>query len=172
MSKIPQIPKLLIPEPDEMQIDLDRRHVQYVHGTNSSVFEGLVQFRALLTMAEIDGTPWFHKTALKSGERGYTLQDLSQPISQGVSFYSADRYASSIHYSKLGDKEYYQVLIGVDHGVELSRKITDHPLSVGGVNIDHILVIYVPSDQYDDAVRRLAPVFAKNKVAIFPSGVL
>src|SRR5471030_3449799 len=66
VNETPQFGKMLADE------------VCYVHGSNSSSFPGLVRFRALLSMEEIDGTSWFDRNRLGSGERGYTSSYLSK----------------------------------------------------------------------------------------------
>jgi hypothetical protein len=202
-KKAPVVPRLNVVGGinDPMIVDLEKRHVQLVHGTNSCVFEGLVRYRALLSMAEIDATPWFHRNraGLQSGERGNTLRDLSQPISRGVSFNQPTHYHDSIGvYANYGQassssaaaagaasqaptcsngKKQYRVLIGLDHqanseigrkGFQLEKKIPDHPLSIGGVSIDHIIVIYVPEEHVADAQNRLSPPIASEKIVAFP----
>lgn len=124
--------------------------VHFVHGSNSNSFPGLVRFRALLSMEEIDGTSWFDRNGLHSGERGYTRQYLyqNQPVSQGVSMHYLQNYQESLSgYSSRGlSHQSYPVLYGFFRDVSLNMKINDHPVSKGGVNIDFIRGIYVPDE--------------------------
>ncbi len=141
--------------------------VFYVHASSSDSFEGLCIFRALLSMEEIDGTGWFHKEGLKSGERGYTVENMykNQPVSQGVSLSYSQNYGEAISYFHYIRKEAYPVLYGLGSGVNerLSSRYmmanpTGHPVSDGGLNIDYIMAIYVPADKVADAQNRLSSV--------------
>lgn len=129
--------------------------VHYVHGSNSNSFAGLVRFRALLSMEEIDGTSWFDRNGLHSGERGYTRQYLyqNQPVSQGVNMHYLQNYQESLSdYSSYGlSHQSYPVLYGFFGDIFLNMKFKDHPVSKGGVNIDFIRGIYVPGECVADA---------------------
>ncbi|EAS63335.1 conserved hypothetical protein [Photobacterium leiognathi lrivu.4.1] len=139
-----------------LTLKIDNSHQQmlndgvfFVHGSNSASFDGLTRFRALLSAEEIDGTPWFHKKGLSSGERGYTFSNIGtgQPISKGVSLNNVNSYQSSLHYSSMGDCSMYPVLYGIDGNISLSAANVGHPLSIGGIGLDHISRIYVPSSK-------------------------
>jgi len=135
--------------------------VRYVHGTTSDTFEGVSKFRALLSMEEIDGTAWFHRSpaGLRSGERGYTLEHLytGQPISKGVSLNTIDRFEESMSYSKYSNSEgSYAVLYGFSSEVSVHPDVPDHRLSIGGISIDMLKAIYVPADMVNDAKNRLS----------------
>jgi len=143
--------------------------VHFIHGSNSNSFPGLVRFRALLSMEEIDGTGWFARNNLASGERGYTRHNIykNQPISQGVSLHYIQNYQESLRtYSAfgLGDNSYI-VLYGFSKDVTLNMKFSEHPLSKGGVNIDFINVIYVPQNHINQAKEALRSIpRLQNKV--------
>lgn len=142
-------------------VDMSSRGVKYVHGSNNNSFEGLTKFRALLSMEEIDGTPWFHRSGIKSGELGCTVENLykRQPISQGVSLNILGKYSDSMYYSSLmATDDSYPVLYGFDRGVEISSKITEHPVSVRGIGIDRMVAIYVPQEKINDARGRLSTI--------------
>lgn len=134
--------------------DMSTLGVRFVHGSNSHSFAGLVRFRALLSMEEIDGTPWFHAHGLHSGERGYTRRYLycGQPVSQGVSLNHVQNFGESLHYAKLGcESGAYPVLYGVGDEVCTHERFFDHPVSRQGINIDHVRAIYVPPEKVTDA---------------------
>lgn len=142
-------------------IDMSKSGIVYIHGSNSHSFVGLVRFRALLSMEEMDGTPWFHRHGLHSGERGYTITNLyrKQPVSQGVSLNNLSGYGDSLHYASLGcGTGAYPVLYGLDGAVSLSDKCLDHPVSWRGIGIDHVKAIYVPVDRQQEARHALATI--------------
>jgi len=139
--------------------DFLEQGIKYVHGTTSDSFEGLTKFRAILSMEEIDGTGWFHKSGLLSGERGYTVNYIykNQPISKGVSLNFLKNYEDSLYYSSLGRREYsYPVLYGFGPDVLINPEILTHPVSIGGVNIDMLRAIYVPANNVVNAKIRLS----------------
>jgi len=144
-----------------LKLKMDNSHQQlindgvcFVHGSNSASFDGLTRFRAILSAEEIDGTPWFHKMGLSSGERSNTFDNIGtgQPISKGVSLNNVSSYHGSLHYSSLGDSSMYPVLYGIDGSISLSHADIGHPLSTGGIGLDHIHRIYVPSSRVTTAV--------------------
>jgi hypothetical protein len=121
----------------------------YTHGSNSESFKGLTKFRTLLSMEEIDGTPWFHRYGgLKSGERGYTKVSCytGQPISQGVSINTIFNYNDSIRYAQYGCDHslVYPVLYGLIEGFEVLHLSGEHPVSHRGISLDFIAAIWVP----------------------------
>ncbi|MEX3172666.1 RHS repeat-associated core domain-containing protein [Serratia quinivorans] len=130
--------------------DMFEQGVYFVHGSNSHSLEGLNKFRAVLSMEEMDSTGWFNKHGIKSGERGYTIKNLysNEPISKGVSLNHLQNFNESITtYSSHGKNDTsYPVLYGFGKGVSINPKITDHPVSNGGINIDHLVAIYVPTE--------------------------
>ncbi|ENT7525473.1 TPA: hypothetical protein ACGZ45_004942 [Escherichia coli] len=141
--------------------------VFYVHASSSDSFEGLCIFRALLSMEEIDGTGWFHKEGLKSGERGNTVDNVykGQPISQGVSLSYSQNYREAVNYFNYIREEAYPVLYGLSSDVKkrlsyrfMMSEPTAHPVSDGGLNIDYIVAIYVPTNKVTDAQNRLSSV--------------
>lgn len=132
--------------------------VQFVHGSNSASLEGVCRFRALLSMEDIDRTPWFHRNGrLRSGERGYTINAVytGQPVAKGVSMYPVHMAHACLNYSEMGLTEagaaglVYPLIYGLQyerqrlHHAYLDGSI-DHPLTQESVNIDHIVRIYVP----------------------------
>ena len=124
--------------------------VQYVHGTNSNVLEGLVKLRAFLSMEDIDRTAYLHRNGgIKSGERGYTIESLykNQPISMGVSLHYIQNYQECLTYSQHGIQGAYPILVGFDSHVPISEKIRDHPVSIGSIGVDRVAVLYVPGDK-------------------------
>ena len=46
----------------------------------------------------------------------------------------------------------YPVLYGIDGSISLSHANIGHPLSIGGIGLDHIHRIYVPSSRVTTAV--------------------
>ncbi|ATW33821.1 hypothetical protein [Candidatus Williamhamiltonella defendens] len=159
-KRLPRLKISTIEEDIQFQ-DMNSQNVKYVHGTNSASLSGLAHFRALLTMEQIDGTGWFHKDGLKSGERGNTIQSLgkNEPISNGVSLNYIQNYQQSIDtYSKYGETEkYYPVLYCFDSDLdlEINEKIQEHPVTKGGISIDKIKAIYVPNEFVEDAKKAL-----------------
>lgn len=135
-------------------VDMASLGIHFVHGSNSHSFAGLTRFRALLSMEEIDGTPWFHAHGLHSGERGYTRRYLycGQPVSQGVSLNHVQNFGESLHYAKFGcESGAYPVLYGLSGGVCTHERFFDHPVSRSGIGIDHLRAIYVPPDKVAEA---------------------
>src|SRR5471030_1795103 len=159
VNETPQFGKMLADE------------VCYVHGSNSSSFPGLVRFRALLSMEEIDGTSWFDRNRLGSGERGYTCHHIyqNQPISQGVSMHYLQNFQESLSaYSYQGlTVGNYSVLYGFSRDVSINAKIVDHPLSKGGINIDFIKAIYVPH-QYISKAKEALSLIPRLQQVVFP----
>ncbi|MGY3570222.1 hypothetical protein [Vibrio paucivorans] len=130
----------------------------YVHGTNSNFLEGLIKYRAFLSMEDIDRTAWFHRDGgLKSGERGYTIECLykSQPISMGVSLHYIQNYKDCLSYSRHSIENAYPILIGFDKYVPISEKIRDHPVSIGSIGLDRVVVVYVPFEKLFETKKRL-----------------
>ncbi|HED1257053.1 TPA: hypothetical protein R4S16_004640 [Citrobacter amalonaticus] len=139
--------------------DLLSQGVYYVHGSNSYSLEGLSKFRAILSMEEMDGTGWFSKYGIKSGERGYTVDSLyhNQPVSQGVSLNYIQNFQDSIQYTSYGKtQESYPVLYGFGQQVSINPSFLEHPVSKGGINIDMLRAIYVPASHISHARQQLS----------------
>ena len=145
--------------------------VQYVHGTNSHVLEGLIKFRAFLSMEDIDRTAWLHRNGgIKSGERGYTIESLykNQPISMGVSLHYIQNYQECLVYSQRGGQGAYPILVGFDSHVTISEKIREHPVSIGSIGLDRIAVLYVPQNKLFETKEILKNIPNLNlKVRVF-----
>lgn len=145
--------------------------VCYVHGSHSGSFAGLVRFRALLSMEEIDGTGWFAHHSLTSGERGYSVQNIykNQPISKGVSMNDLQNYLESAgNYSSMGlTGQNFPVLYGLNQAVAVHPTFIDHPVSQGGINIDFIAAIYVPEVNVIDAKNQLTNIPRLQKL-VYP----
>jgi hypothetical protein len=133
--------------------------VYYVHGSNSNSLEGLSKFRAILSMEEMDGTGWFNKYGILSGERKYTIRGLyqNQPISKGISLNYIQNFRDSLTYAYYGKNDgSYPVLYGFSRYVLINELITEgHPVSNGGINIDMLKAIYVPAEHIYHAKQQL-----------------
>jgi len=162
MKRRPALSLNITPVQQQPQfVDMASRGICFVHGSNSHSFAGLVRFRALLSMEEIDGTPWFHAHGLHSGERGYTRRYLycGQPVSQGVSLNHVQNFGESLHYAKFGcEFGAYPVLFGLGSEVCTHERFLDHPVSCRGINIDHVRAIYVPAGKVAEAKLELNTV--------------
>ncbi|MCF6766283.1 hypothetical protein L3V82_10905 [Thiotrichales bacterium 19S3-7] len=130
-----------ISETDQWQEDQEDFGVAYFHGSNSTCLASVAKY-GLLTMKQLNKKG----ILLNSGERGYTLHDLNQPISNGVSLYSSSRYYMCKHYATKGCNDHiYPVVYGISNDmIELKKKVYEHPLTIGSINVDSILAVYVP----------------------------
>jgi RHS repeat-associated protein len=134
---------------------------QYVHGSNSSSFEGVVRYGAILSADELHKTPWFWRNGKKLLSGEMYQSDPTRPLLGGrgetrVSLYSsatadlaADLYSC---YGTTG--EIFPVIYGVRRTVN-PFSVSDHYMTEGKITLDHIAKIYVPNDRVMDAKRLL-----------------
>lgn len=166
----PASPATKINAPSSIYELLETDGVAYIHGTSGAALGGIAEFRALLSMEQINAIPRFQNGAMTWGEREQTVQNLAMPVSErtsisrGVSLTrvipgDAARLHNSLYYYTSHDapKELnYKVVFGIDDKINRLPDYGGHALSDGGIDISHVIGVYVPGAQVADAKQRLA----------------
>jgi RHS repeat-associated protein len=144
---------------------MKKNNIAFVHGSNSASLKGVAKFRALLSMQDMDKTPWlWREGALSSGERDTTLKGVvsGEPISKGLSLIHISDLNRKITKYARPEKEYYPVIYGMGHDIPLDNTLRLirpfpmwHHLSQESIGIEQIVRIYVPQGRGDEARKTL-----------------
>lgn len=148
---------------------LERDGATYFHGTSSLALEGISQFRALLSMDNIDSIPWFHRKHLSWWDRNTAISPSRHvPTINGTSagvrlerLEQATRQKTTdtiAYYTKMStqDAAHYPVLLGFDARTRLLPDHAGQSYSDGSIGIDRITGIYVARDKVDMTKAALA----------------